>query len=342
VPSFRTAEVIEILEQRAGLQRVRVRFEGAGSHGDRAYCLTRQIGAVAPGDRVVLNTTAVELGLGTGGWHVVHWNLSHDEVLQPGPDHVMKLRYTSLQTDAGTDELSFPDLPERIDGVPVVACTVHSQVAVVAAAIKAIRPTCNLAYVMTDGGALPIALSDLVAELRDRGLLDTTVTTGDAFGGDLEAVTPASGLLLARHAARADVIVAGMGPGVVGTGTTYGTTAIEVGPLLDVVAHLGGEPVLCIRASEGDGRDRHRGVSHHTRTVIAMSSARPWVAPVPPEVAALDGVRVRSVDPPRAVDVLEASGMHVTTMGRTIADDPLFFESAVAAGALAVALAPSS
>ncbi len=178
----------------------------------------------------MVNTTAVELGLGTGGWHVVHWNLSHDEVLQPGPDHVMKLRYTSLQTDAGTDELAFADLPERIDGVPVVACTVHSQVAVVAAAIKAIRPTCNLAYVMTDGGALP----DRAQRPRRRACaigasLDTTVTAGDAFGGDLEAVTPASGLLLARHAAATDVIVAGMGPGVVGTGTTYGTTAIEVG-----------------------------------------------------------------------------------------------------------------
>jgi hypothetical protein len=342
VPFFRTAEVVEILEQRPGLQRVRVRFDDDGSPGDRAYCLTRQIGAVAAGDRVVLNTTAVELGLGTGGWHVVHWNLSHDEVVQPGPEHVMKLRYTSLQTDAGTDELSFPHLPERIDGVPVVACTVHSQVAVIAATVKALRPSCNLAYVMTDGGALPIVLSDLVADLRDRGLLDTTVTCGDAFGGDLEAVTAASGMLLARHAARADVIVAGMGPGVVGTGTSYGTTAIEVAPLLDAVAHLGGDPVLCVRASEGDRRDRHRGVSHHTRTVIAMTSARPWVAPIPPEVADLDGVRVRSVDAPQAVDVLATSGLQVTTMGRTVVDDPLFFESAVAAGALAVALARSS
>ena len=35
---------------------------------------------MAPGDRVVVNTTAVDLGLGTGGWHVVHWNLARDGV----------------------------------------------------------------------------------------------------------------------------------------------------------------------------------------------------------------------------------------------------------------------
>ena len=41
--------------------------------------LTHLIGTVAVGDRVVMNTTAVDLGLGTGGWNVVHWNLARDQ-----------------------------------------------------------------------------------------------------------------------------------------------------------------------------------------------------------------------------------------------------------------------
>ena len=53
--------------------------------GERAYVLTQLIGTVAVGDRVVMNTTAVELGLGTGGWHVVHWNLAREAWSEPGP-----------------------------------------------------------------------------------------------------------------------------------------------------------------------------------------------------------------------------------------------------------------
>lgn len=306
--------------------------------GDRAYCLTRVLGEVSVGDRVVLNTTAVELGLGTGGWHVVHWNLARDHVERPGPDHVMKLRYTSLQIDAGTDELLADHLPESLERTPVVACTVHSQVALVAAAVKHLRPTAVVAYVMTDGAALPLAISDVVAELRDRGLIDVTVTAGHAFGGDMESVTVASGMLLARHQGRADVIIVGMGPGVVGTGTTYGTTAIEAAGVLDLVVALEGRPVLCVRASDGDGRDRHRGISHHTITVGTLTGAAPWVAPVPPEATDLPGVRGREVVVPEPADVLGAHSLHVTTMGRTMGDDPLFFRAAVAAGAVAVDL----
>ena len=121
MPTFRSGEVTGIISERPGLQRVRVRLDGATDES-RAYSLTQLTGAVNVGDAVVCNTTAVELGLGTGGWHVVHWNLSRTEFVAPGPDHVMKLRYTSLQFDAGTSELEYPDLPTTIDGVPVFEC----------------------------------------------------------------------------------------------------------------------------------------------------------------------------------------------------------------------------
>ena len=334
MPTFRTVEVTEILAERQGLQRVRV--EGAPV-GDRAYCLTELTGTVAVGDRVVVNTTAVELGLGTGGWHVVHWNLSHDTVQHPGPDHIMKLRYTSLQFDAGTDELAHPDLPETLDGTVVVATMVHSQLAAVAAVLKHLEPDLRVGYVMTDGAALPIALSDLVADLRTRGLIDVTVTTGHAFGGDLEAVSVPSGLLLARHVGDADILLAGMGPGVVGTGTRYGTTAVEVAPILDAADALGGEPVLCIRASSGDHRDRHLGISHHTRTVLDLLGCRPWV-PAGSMDSEGGAARRLEVDAPDTVALLAELGLAVTTMGRLPEQDRLFFDTAGAVAAVALRL----
>src|SRR5690606_27586351 len=144
--------------------------------GQRAYAVTQTTGPVAVGDRVVVNTTAVELGLGTGGWHVVHWNLSRGAWSEPGPGHLMKLRYTSLQVDTGAAEEHHPELPSDLGGVPVVVAGLHSQLPVLVAAIDASRPGTRTAYVMTDGGALPMALSDTVADLTSRGLLAGTVT----------------------------------------------------------------------------------------------------------------------------------------------------------------------
>lgn len=333
MPSFRTAEVTEILSARPGLQRVAVRM--ADGSAARAYSVTQLTGSCAVGDAVVVNTTAVELGLGTGGWHVVHWNLARTELVEPGPEHIMKLRYTSLQFDAGTDELGHPEVDRPLDGVPVAVCSVHSQVATVAAAFADAAPSRRLVYVMTDGASLPMAMSDLVVAMRDKGLVQGTVTAGHAFGGDLEAVTVASGLGLAAHVLDADAIVVGMGPGVVGTGTRLGTTGIEVAPILDTVAALGGRPVLCVRASDGDPRERHRGVSHHTRTVLSLTSVRPLVADEPAEVATLDGVElVRAPDGPSAADLFDRLDLRVTTMGRTVDEDPLFFAASAAAGRL--------
>jgi hypothetical protein len=325
MPKFVTATVREILEERPGLQRV-------ATDAGRAYALADLTGPVEVGDQVVLNTTAVELGLGTGGWHVVHWNLARDEWSQPGPGHIMKLRYTSLQADTGASEEHHPDIPQELDGTPVVACTLHSQVGVVAAVARALRPEARIAYVMTDGAALPLALSNLVHELRGAGVLDTTVTAGHAFGGDLEAVSIPSGLALARHAAGADLVVVGMGPGVVGTGSSLGTTAVEAAWIVDTVAALGGRAALCMRVSEADPRGRHRGLSHHSATVLRLARSRPDL-PLPAELA--DGVEGATVvEPPDVVKVLESLDLPgITSMGRGPADDPAFFAAAGAAGA---------
>jgi hypothetical protein len=331
VPSFRTAIVQGVLAERTGLQRVETDL-------GRAYVLTQLTGPVAVGDAVVLNTTAVELGLGTGGWHVVHWNLARDSWAEPGPGHIMKLRYTSLQVDTGAAEEAHPDLPVSLDGMPVVVGSLHSQLAPVVVALRAHHPGARVAYVMTDGAALPVALSDLVHAMRSTGLLDVVITAGHAFGGDLEAVSVPSALTLARHVARADVAVVAMGPGVVGTGSTLGTTAIEVAAVLDSAAALAGTPVAVLRMSDADARPRHRGVSHHSRTALDLTRSRVLVA-VPEGVSVtLERHDVRQVVTPDVAALLEAAGLRVTTMGRGPGEDPTFFAAAGAAGSLAASL----
>lgn len=360
MPSFRTGVVLRLLEERRGLQRVEVDL---GDGPERAYVLTQLTGPVAVEDRVVVNTTAVELGLGTGGWHVVHWNLAREEWREPGPGHILKVRYTSLQADVGSTEEhhagGFPgatgdpgvDLRavDTIGGLPVVAAGLHSQVAAVAVAFKDAAPGSRLVYVMTDGAGLPLALSDLVAGLTDRGLLDATVTCGQAFGGDHEAVSVYSALAVARHVAGADAVVVAMGPGVAGTGTRLGFSAIEVGPVLDAAAALGGEPIACLRASSADPRPRHQGLSHHSVTALGLACRSRVTIPLPlvggPEEETLraglaeSGLDARhdvvAVKSPDILGLFAAHGLAVSSMGRPAAADPVFFACAAAAGALA-------
>jgi len=350
MPSYRTGEVVTLLEARPGLQRVEVDL---GQGPERAYALTQLTGPVELGDRVVVNTTAVELGLGTGGWHVVHWNLERDGWSEPGPGHIIKGRYTSLQADVGSTEEHLEALAEieSIDGMPVVVAALHSQLPAVAAAFKACAPDARLAYVMTDGAGLPLAMSDLVASVRAAGLIDATITCGHAFGGDYEAVSAFSALAVARHVAHADAAVVVMGPGIVGTNTRLGFSGMEVGPLLDAASGLGGIPIACLRVSFADGRDRHVGLSHHSATALRIAArdrVRVAVPALPTEQAArlradleaagIDGRHdLVDVDAPDALELFERHGLRIASMGRPAADDPALFQAAAAAGALAAA-----
>jgi hypothetical protein len=345
VPSFRSGEVVGLLEERTGLQRVEVDL---GSGPERAYVLTQLTGRVEIGDDVVVNTTAVELGLGTGGWHVVHWNLARRVWSEPGPGHIIKARYTSLQADVGSTEEHWSELAdvESIDAMPVVAAALHSQLPAVAVAFKQARPDARLAYVMTDGAALPLVLSDLVVQCRDRELIDATITCGHAFGGDHEAVSVHSALAVAHRIAHADAAVVVMGPGIVGTATRLGFSGIEVGPILDAAVGLHGTPIACLRASFADERARHRGVSHHSVTALMLATRSSVRVPLA-TVGGDEEVRLRKdldasgigarheiveVAPAGIVDLFAAHDLRVVSMGRPASADPVLFEMAAAAG----------
>src|SRR5881409_1288353 len=111
-------------------------------------------------------------------------------------------------------------------------------------------------------------MSRAVTLLREADWLEAVVTVGQAFGGDVEAVTVHSGLLAARHVCGADLAVLTQGPGNLGTGTRWGFSGVASGEAVNAVGVLGGRPVAALRVSEVDPRPRHRGVSHHSLTAL--------------------------------------------------------------------------
>jgi hypothetical protein len=318
---------------------------------------TRLVGECAQGDRVLLNTTAVELSLGTGGSHFVVARLGDGQGVAldaPAGGHVMKLRYTPNQTDvlAVESQESVHHAVMRdadtLSGMPVVCCGLHSQVALVAAAVKQADPALRVAYCMTDDAALTLQLSDLVRASVAAGLIDITVSCGQAVGGQFEAVNLHSGLLAAQHVARADVAVVAIGPGVVGTATAFGHGGVAQGEALNAVAALRGTPIACLRVSFADARARHRGVSHHTLAAlsrIALAPSKVAVPSLPAEFLdsieeSLDSAGVwmlhERVDSPAGMQIPPSMrGVEVRSMGRGMAEDPAFFAAAFAAGEIA-------
>ncbi|HEV8372837.1 MAG TPA: DUF3866 family protein, partial [Actinomycetota bacterium] len=248
---IRNGRVTAVLRRRPGATEVRVQVEG--DEGEATAISYDQVtGPVAPGDRVVLNTTAVALDLGTGGFHVVMARIG-GPVDASGPGHVIKARYTPAQVRvlAVEEEAS----PHRaavaactdLAGLPVVCAELHSMVPVVAAAARAVADDLRVAYVFTDGGALPLAFSRLAAAMRAGGLVAGIVTAGQAFGGDLEAISLYSGLAAARAVLRADLVVVAQGPGGMGSGTALGFSGTQVAEAVNAAAALGGRPVACLR-----------------------------------------------------------------------------------------------
>lgn len=349
MPRFRTGIVERVAESAAGLQVLEVRV---GDDVRTAVLYLRFAAAAAAGDRVVLNTTAVDLGLGSGGYDFVVWNLAADMHDAPSGGHIMKLRYTPAQTDVLAVEAPEATTHEAmaaassVDGMPVAAASLHSQLLPVVACLRARAPGAAIAYVMTDGGALDASFSRTVRRLRELGWIAGVVTAGNAFGGDLDAVSVYSALLASRTVLGANVAVVGMGPGVVGTATPFGTTAVELGTTINAAAALGGRPVAAVRMSSGDPRVRHAGVSHHAMLALSrVALARADVA-VPAgragDVAALAGKhRIVEVDTSAVLDELRraaALGLEPSHMGRGPDGDATFFEAAGAAGIHAASL----
>lgn len=355
MPRFDTGVVSRIIEQRDGVIRALVKV---GGEERAATAFTNVTGSISVGDRVVVNTTGIDLELGTGGQDFVLWNLQTESIGKMSGGHILKLRYTPWQIDTMTAEA--PESPHHeklatepgLGGMPVIACGLHSQISPVAAVMRALEPTMRIAYLMTDGAALPIKHSDLVAELVSKKLIDATITCGHAFGGQLEAVNVFSGLEAAAKVVSADVVVVAMGPGVVGTATPVGHTEMEQGQVLNAAFALGGRPIAPLRISFTDRRERHQILSHHSIAALRYAVIAPAMVAVPvlqPErfeaVLSImksehiaDRHQIHVVDSSQTLEAMKQFGLETKTMGRGIDDDPEFFLAAGAAGILAAQL----
>ncbi|MFC6016551.1 DUF3866 family protein [Plantactinospora solaniradicis] len=327
----------------------------------RALAYPELVGMPEPGDRVLLNVGALVMGLGTGGYALVV--ALPDRLPADPPDagdtreggHLVKARYTPLQPIVlGVDEEASPHRAvladaDGLDGLPVVTADLHSALPAIVAGIRADAPGIRIAYLMTDGGALPAWFSRTLDGLRAE--LAGTVTVGQAFGGDLEATNLHSGLLAARHVLDAEVAIVAQGPGNLGTGTRWGFSGVAVGEAVNAVAALGGHPVGSLRISGADPRSRHRGLSHHSVTAygrVALATAD-LVLPteLPPDLAAeveralapLAGRhRVLRVAVDGLDEALRATPVPLSTMGRGLDADHAYFLTAAAAGRHAASL----
>jgi Protein of unknown function (DUF3866) len=325
------------------------------------------LGAAQGGDELIVNVEANDLALGSGGFDIVHVNLTRG-LAAPGDGaaNVMKLNYTSLQHTVRPVEDEQLQLPL---GRAVAVLALHGQLAPLAWAFSRAAPGARVGFVQTAGGALPGGHSRTVRMLRERGLLAGHVTAGACFGGEGEAITTAGAL---HHGVRAlgwDAAICGPGPGIVGSSSPLGHGGMAALDSAHAALALEAPTLLVARMSHGDERERHRGISHHTLTVLDLL-LEPVTVALPAGMRSPVGVDLRArlgeafgpnhpARPPLAVDVerpvritrhdwrraevdlpgYAASGLPSQTMGRTLEQDPLFFGAALAGGGVLAELA---
>jgi hypothetical protein len=315
------------------------------------------VGVPEVGDDVLLNTTALAQNLGTGGYALV---VAVPDRLPSDPEtagHLVKARYTPLQVsvqgvdEQDTDHHAAIAGADDLGGMPVVVADLHSALPAVLIGMLATDPDLRVAYVMTDGGALPAAFSRTVGALKSS--LAGVVTVGQAFGGDLEAVTLHTGLLAAKHVLAADLAIVTQGPGNLGTGTPWGFSGVAAGEACNAVSVLGGLPVGALRISDADPRARHRGVSHHSLTAFGRVALAGVTLVAPRGLSSELGGQVDedlAGQPERNVVVwvdtdgldtaLGLSPVPLRTMGRGYPEERAYFLAAAAAGRYAALQVP--
>jgi hypothetical protein len=345
VLKLRRGVVVAVEAPAAAWQQLTVEIDGERRAAQADAGL---VGASEVGDEVVVNTEARDLALGSGGFDVVHVNLTRGLRGEGVPAaHVTKLNYTSLQHAVLPVEGAQLHTPL---GRPAAVFSLHGQLAPLAWALAQARPGVRAGYVQTAGGALPGALSGTVRELLERGLLADHVTAAPAYGGAREAITTAGAIHDGIAEQGWDVALVGPGPGILGSGSALGHGGIVALDSAHAALALGCPTALVARMSSGDPRERHRGLSHHTRTVLDLLLA-PVTLPVSEGIAfagdvdgigpALDAARDAGHDvreAPADLDGYRASGLPARTMGRALDEDRLFFAAALAAGAVVAEL----
>ena len=268
----RKAIVKKIIEEDYNISKIEVDIDGSIENAINYDSIS---GKVKIGDIVIVNTNAIHLNLGTGGYNFVIFNYSNEtKDFSSSEGHIIKLRYTPLQVKClTTDEQESPyhdiiKYKREIEGLKVFIGQLHSMLAPVVFLLKHYNKDLEIVYIMTDSACLPIAYSNIVRILKQRGLIQSTITCGQAFGGDFETVNLYTALITAKYVCNCDAVIVTPGPGVVGTSTALGFSGVEQGHVIDAVNTLNGYPVFIPRISFSDKRIRHKGISHHSITIL--------------------------------------------------------------------------
>ncbi len=334
-----TAHVDKILKKMNKIDIVRL------ENGEKAINYRLITGNVDENDLVVLNTTAQVLALGTGGYNFIICNLNNlnkknTDIKQPG--HIMKIRYTPQQIKTMCVEEEKSPYHDKINkfknlaGKTVVILPLHSLLAPLAVVFKKMYPLKKFVYIMTDGGSLPIDFSFLVQKLKEKKLIDKTITSGHCFGGELETVNIFTGLAAAAEICEADLIAVGMGPGIAGTGTKLGYSGVENAFINYAVNILGGKSLIVPRISLAEKRKRHYLISHHTVTLLTKLIKEKVTVIFPLFDDIIDKVRKLELEKLHNIvyydytgieEILINSEIKFNSMGRNFTDDPLFFIS---------------
>lgn len=348
--SFKEGIVTKIIDNDNEIDWLEVEIDGKKSKAVNYKSLT---GDIDKGDDVVLNTTAVDLNLGTGGQHfVIHNKKNTNRDIKKDSGHIMKMRYTPMQLSCmATEEQDSPHHDEinsftSLDGKVFIVGTLHSMLAPIAATIKYSRPDLKINYIMTDSGALPINFSKTVKNLKNKKVIDNTITIGHSFGGDFECINVYTGIITAKEVLDSDITIITMGPGIVGSGTKYGFSGIEQGYIVDAINTLGGKSIVVPRISFRDTRNRHEGMSHHSITVldeIIKSKTNIILPELETERAEFIKNQIKNTDIEEKhnityedgsciKDALDHYNMKITTMGRGYEEDKEFFITLGAVG----------
>jgi len=346
---YKMAVVDNVLETENGKTVCLLKIEHPVKHAINYNFLT---GYVSVGDTVLVNTTACSLKLGTGGYHFIIANMNLDEQHATGIGHCIKMKYTPMQIKVLMSEE--PDSPHHdrynypvdFSGKLVFIGELHSMLAPICSYLKYHRSKIRIAYIMNDHGALPLYLSRNVEMLRGKKLIDTTITTGNAFGGDYECVNIYTSLRTALNIDDCDVAIVTSGPGVCGTGTRYGFSTLESAFYADMVASMGGSIIYIPRLGFNDKRNRHIGISHHTLTVLGefVHCPLPLVLPLLSAVkmkTILCNLKKSGIDKKHRIILLDGRdikkamdyyGLNVETMGKDVKQEPDFFYALGAVG----------
>ncbi|MDD3839175.1 MAG: DUF3866 family protein [Clostridia bacterium] len=338
--------VKEIMTEHDNIQVILVDVEGSTNKAINYVNIT---GRLEKNEKVFLNNTAVSLGLGTGGYDFVLNGQSTNMIKQRYDGHIMKMRYTPIQFSCLTVEEKnhqYNDIFNKfksLNKMPCIIAPLHSSIAPFAAALKYIKGmNVKISYIMTEGGCLPLSFSNTVRQLKSKGLIDHTITYGNAFGGDFETINIYTALIAAKYIASADVTIIAMGPGIVGSNTRYGHTAVEQAIIIDAATAIGGNTFTIPRIGFSDSRIRHLGISHHSIIVLYELCINPSTVCFPLMKKEkmnyiLNQIKKYAIHKKHNIifrdgsivkNALKSFELEVTTMGRNFNQEPEFFMSA--------------